>query len=106
MAATTTLHVDFVSESAAYRNTFGWYNSATGQGGILFANVESEGSHAPLTPGVSGMDFTIDATDLGNIQYFLIPDGATKNSSSDLSGPIRVIQLSGDSWAVARADSN
>ena len=41
MPTTTTLQVTFVSESAAYNNTFGWYNSQTGMGGILFADVES-----------------------------------------------------------------
>lgn len=51
----TTLQVDFVSESAGYRSTFGWYSSATGRGGLLFANVEAEGRHAPLNPGVSSV---------------------------------------------------
>ena len=46
---TTTLRVDFVSESAAYESTFGWYNKVTGVGGILFSDVEQEGRNAPLT---------------------------------------------------------
>ena len=102
----TTLRVDFVSESAGYRNSFGWYNKVTGQGGILFANVESDGKNAPLDPGSSFAEFTVNTADLGNIEYFLIPDGADKNSNSDLSSNIKVIQLSDGSWAVARADSN
>src|SRR5262245_40455427 len=102
----TTLRVDFVSESAGYRNSFGWYNKVTGQGGVLFASVEAEGSNRTVTPGVSFAEFTVNTADLGNIEYFLIPDGADKNSSNDLSGPIKVIQLSDGSWAVARADSN
>ena len=39
----TTLQVTFVSESASYQNTFGWYNKVTGVGGVLFADVEAEG---------------------------------------------------------------
>ena len=69
--ATTTLKATFVSESAGYQNTFGWYNKVTGLGGILFADVEAEGNNAPLTPGVSSVNFTVNTADLGNIQYFL-----------------------------------
>jgi hypothetical protein len=49
--ATTTLQVNFVSESADNANTFGWHNSVTGLGGVLFADVEREGRNAPLTAG-------------------------------------------------------
>src|SRR5882757_6145787 len=104
--ATTTLQVNFVSESAANANTFGWYNSVTGLGGIGFADVESEGSHAPLTAGVSTATFTVNTADLGNIQYFLISDGADLNSSSELAGPIKVIQLANGTWAVAQATAS
>ena len=104
--ATTTLQVNFVSESAANANTFGWYNSVTGLGGILFADVEADGSHAPLTSGVSTATFTVNTADLGNIQYFLISDGADLNSSSELAGPIKVIQLANGTWAVAQATAS
>ena len=50
-AETTTLRIDFVSESAGYRNGFGWYNARTGQGGTLFGNIEAEGAGAPLAAG-------------------------------------------------------
>src|SRR5262245_50343617 len=105
-AATTTLQVTFVSESASFDNTYGWYNAVTGAGGILFADVESEGSHAPLVAGVSSATFTVNTTDLGSIQFFLISDGYDRNSASSLSGPVKVIQLANGSWAVARADAN
>src|SRR4051812_3661141 len=107
MSTTTTLTVTFVSESAAYESTFGWYNKATGYGGILFADTEQEGHSAPLTPGVSSVNFTVNTADLGNIQFFLIPDGynLNKDQPDDLTGAIKVIQLSNGSWAVADVDS-
>src|SRR5262249_42926709 len=103
-----TLRADFVSESAAYRNTFGWYNSLTGMGGILFADVNSEGNHAALTPGASSTTFSVKASDLPYIQYFLISDGYDLNRGDpdDLTGPVKVIQLSDGSWAVADVDSH
>src|SRR5262247_926291 len=99
----TTLSVTFVSESATYDNTFGWYNSQTGMGGILFADVEAEGRHAPLVAGVSTATFTVKTSDLPYIQFFLVSDGYTLNQSdpNDLTGAIKVIQLSDGSWAVA-----
>src|SRR5262245_24958690 len=106
--ATTTLRVDFVSESAAYENTFGWYNKVTGVGGILFADVEAEGRNAPLTPGQSSATFTVNSADVGNIEFFLIPNGyhINKEDDGDLTGAIKVIQLSDGSWAVADVDSH
>ncbi|SFN60836.1 VCBS repeat-containing protein [Bradyrhizobium sp. Rc3b] len=107
MSDQTILRASFVSESAAYRNTFGWYNSSTGLGGILFANADSQGAGA-LTPGVSYVDFAVNTADLGKIQFFLIPDGAApgRNDADDLSGAIKVIKLSDGTWAVADVDAN
>jgi VCBS repeat-containing protein len=104
--ATTTLQVNFVSESAGNANTFGWYNSVTGLGGILFADVEADGRNAPLTAGISTASFTVNTSDVGNIQFFLISDGADLNSSSELAGPIKVIQQSNGTWAVAQATTS
>ena len=47
MSDQTILRVTFVSESAAYQNTFGWYNSVTGVGGILFADFDSHDRTLP-----------------------------------------------------------
>ena len=103
--ATTTLQATFVSESAAYESTFGWYNKVTGYGGILFADVEAEGNNAPLVAGVSSVKFTVNTADLGNIEFFLISDGYNRNSGDDFTGGIKVIRLSDGSWAVANVDS-
>jgi hypothetical protein len=97
--STTTLQVTFVSESASYSNTFGWYDSVTGMGGILFADVDA------LAPGATAT-FTVNTADLANIQYFLIPDGADHNTTAELTGAVKVIQLSDGTWAVADVDSN
>lgn len=107
MSDQTILRVTFVSESAAYRNTFGWYNSSTGLGGVLFANADSQGAGG-LTPGVSDVDFAVNTADLGKIQFFLIPDGAAqgRNDADDLSGAIKVIKLADGTWAVADVDAN
>ena len=64
---TTTLRVDFVSESAGQRNSFGWYNKATGVGGVVFASVEADGANAPLRPGVSMAEFSVSTADLGRL---------------------------------------
>src|SRR5262245_52831705 len=106
--ATTTLRVDFVSESAAYENVFGWYNKVTGVGGILFADVEQEGRNAPLVAGQSSATFTVNSSDVGNIQFFLISDGynLNQNDADDFTGAIKVIQLSDGTWAVADVDSS
>src|SRR5690349_10607976 len=107
MSDQTILRVTFVSESAAYQNTFGWYNSSTGIGGVLFADVDSQGPGA-LTSGVSYVDFAVNTADLGKIQFFLVPDGAApgRNAADDLSGTVKVIKLSDGTWAVADADAN
>jgi VCBS repeat-containing protein len=107
MVDQTTLRATFISESAAYQNTFGWYNSVTGLGGILFADVEAEGKNPAVVGGVSYADFTVNTADLPNIQFFLISDGYTLNKSDpdDLTGAIKVIKLSNGSWAVADVDA-
>lgn len=108
MADQTTLRATFVSESAAYRNTFGWYNSVTGVGGILFGSIEAEGSQRTVVAGQSYVDFKVNTADVGNIQYFLIADGGNLNADQpdDLTGNIKVIKLADGTWAVADADAN
>lgn len=106
MTSLTTLTVEFVSESAGYRNTFGWYNKRTGIGGILFGSIEAEGRNPTVRSG-DKVSFTVDSSDVGDIEYFLIPNGgdSCNNSRQELSGPVKVIQLANGSWAVASADS-
>lgn len=108
MADQTTLRATFVSESAAYRNTFGWYNTVTGVGGILFGSIEAEGSQRTVVGGQSYVDFTVNTADVGNIQFFLIADGGNLNADQpdDLTGAIKVIQLADGTWAVADVDAN
>lgn len=100
-----TFRVEFLSESAGYKNVFGYYNRETGEGGILFPNVEADGNNAPLEPGQSAAEFTVRAEDANKIEYFLISDGANLNSSSELSGRVRVTQAPDGSYRVARVDA-
>lgn len=106
--STTTLRATFISESAAYRSTFGWYNRVTGRGGILFADVEAEGDHPVLVAGQSYADFTVNTADLPDIQFFLVSNGAilNRNDADDLTGAIQVVRLSNGAYAIADVDSH
>ena len=103
-AESSTLVATFVSESAGSRNSFGWYNTETLEGGILFGSVEAEGRHPTVQPGVSTMSFTVDSADVGKIGFFLIPDGG--NHRDALSGAIKVVRLANGTWAVGQVDED
>jgi VCBS repeat-containing protein len=106
-AETSTLVVKFVSETAGYRNTVGWYNTATLAGGLLFGSVEADGSHPTVIPGVTTASFVVGSADVGRIGFFLIPDGGDICSNPDaLKGPVKVIKLADGNWAVALTDAN
>lgn len=102
---TETLRVEFISESAGYKNVLGYYNRESGEGGILFPTVEAEGKNAPLQPGKSVAEFSVKAEDVGKIEYFLISDGASLNSTQQLTGKIKVTQAADGSYGVARLDA-
>ena len=88
----TTLQITFVSESAGYQNTLGWYNSRTGEAGVIFLNTNDDGPKAGISPGTTA---TLEAEqsdiDAGNIGFFIIPNGASlygKGKKSVLDGPL------------------
>ncbi len=88
----TTLQITFVSESAGYDNAFGWYNSRTGEAGIIFISTNDDGPKAAISAGTTA---TIDVDqadiDAGNIGFFLIPNGADiygKGKHGALNGPL------------------
>lgn len=58
-----------------------------------------------LTPGVSAASFTVDSAAVDHIGYFLIPDGNGQNAATP-NGPVKVIQTTDGSWAVAKADAS
>ena len=66
-----TLQITFVSESAGYDNVLGWYNSRTGEAGIIFINTNDDGPCAGITAGTTA---TIQADqadiDAGTIGFF------------------------------------
>jgi CSLREA domain-containing protein len=61
-----------------------------------------------VVAGVSTAEFTVDTAELGNIEFFLIPNGGNRreNTAAELSGPVKVIQLGNGSWAVATANAS
>jgi Cadherin domain/Domain of unknown function (DUF4114) len=88
----STLQITFVSESAGYDNAFGWYNSRTGEAGIIFRSTNDDGPKAAISPGTS-VSLEVDQADIdaGNIGFFLIPNGADiygKGRHSALNGPL------------------
>jgi len=73
--------VTFESESAGFHNTFGYFIEGTDEAGIIFADLDE----TTLAPGtVETLDLT--AIPYEKLEFFLIPDGATKNAGlfSDL----------------------
>ncbi|HEX5110136.1 MAG TPA: cadherin domain-containing protein, partial [Vicinamibacterales bacterium] len=87
-----TLQITFVSESAGYDNVLGWYNSRTGEAGIIFLSTNDDGPHASISPGTIA-ELEVDQSDIdaGNIGFFLIPNGADlygTGEKSVLNGPL------------------
>jgi flagellin-like hook-associated protein FlgL len=105
-APTTTLRATFTSESAGYRNVFGYYNTKTGEAHVLFGNVEAEGGNAPLKAGQSSAEFTVNTADVKDIGYFLISDGASLNAAAALAGKLKVARAADGSFGLARADAS
>ncbi len=80
------VEVTFESESAGFRNTFGYSIEDTGEAGILFADVDE----STLAPGTTKtVDLTAQQYD--KLAFFLVPDGATKNA--DLFANLDAIDL-------------
>jgi len=88
----TTLQITFVSESAGYRNTLGYYNKRTGEVEIIFLDTNDDGRKAGVAAGDSVMlDVEQSDIDAGNIGFFIIPNGADiygTGNKSKLNGPL------------------
>jgi hypothetical protein len=73
------LHVGFVDEEAGLRSSLGWYDRASGDAGILIANVDKV-----TNPGLA--DFTatlvLSTEQLRHLGLFLIPGGYDLNRSA------------------------
>jgi hypothetical protein len=90
MGPSTTLTVTFKSEEAGYANAMGWYNSRTGEAGILFKNTNDDGWNAGVKAG-DQRNLTVLQSDVdgNNIGFFLIPNGANELSKALLSSSMR-----------------
>jgi len=87
-----TLQITFVSESAGYDNVLGWYNSRTGEAGILFIDTNDDGPDAGISAGTTAtIDVEQSDIDAGYIGFFVIPNGAEiygTDEDSALNGPL------------------
>jgi len=87
-----TLQITFVSENAGYDNVLGWYNSRTGEAGIIFLSTNDDGPDAGISAGTTAT-IEVDQADIdaGYIGFFLIPNGAEiygTDEDSTLNGPL------------------
>ena len=88
-AGPISVSVTFKSESAAFRNTFGYFLKDTGKAEIIFADVDE----STLDSGAMEA-FDLTAEEAEQLQFFLIPDGARKNAGlfSDLDAIDLVVE--------------
>ena len=98
---TTRLSASFVSESASFHDTFGWYDTVTGRGGVLFSSIEAQGKYPNVAPGTEH-SFAVATADLSHIQFFLVPDGGDLAPVSDEApdAPVLVTRLADGAWGV------
>jgi hypothetical protein len=88
----TTLQITFVSESAGYQNTLGWYNTRTGEAGIVFIDTNDDGPNPGISAGTTAtLEVEQSDLDAGYIGFFIIPNGAQRygtGENSVLNGPL------------------
>ena len=89
----------FIREQAGLQSTLGWYDTQSGEGEILFSRIEAVGSAPTVIPNETQVSFTVDADQVDNVGYFLIPDGGRLNGLS--TGAVEVSQLGNGRWVVS-----
>ena len=79
---------------AGYNNSYGYYvmdaNGNPTQGAIIWPNVKT----------TTGQSFTIQGVDPANVGFFIIPDGASKNSGLQPGMGVTFAKDSGGKWAA------
>ncbi len=100
--------INFVTEDAAFRNTFGIYNRVTREARILVDNVDLQSN-----PDLAGFETTLYLTDqdLANLEFFLIPNGASRNAIYLLNTPsaqrkLEVFQDNDNKWRLRDLNNN
>lgn len=88
--------IAFLSASADNKNSFGYFDADTGNGQLIWSDLNS------ATPGDS---FSITVADLEKHGFFLIPDGAERNvtgggSTLYSSGDQVTFQKNGSGWDI------
>jgi len=71
------LEIAFRSESADFRNTFGWYDRTTGEARILLANTDLD-SDPNVIRFLAELNLTPEQ--YRNLEFFLIPNGYAENA--------------------------
>ncbi len=103
-AGSVRLEVSFVSETAGYRSTYGWYDTETGEAHILVANVDTA-----TNPDIDGFTATVSLPDdqLDQVAFFIIPDGYSQNDDPGeplANGDATALDLEvfndGDGWQI------
>ncbi|MCR6629030.1 MAG: DUF4114 domain-containing protein [Magnetospirillum sp.] len=94
----TTISVTDLGGSAGYNNTYGYYvigdDGTPAYGEILFVNANNS----------VGSTVTIEGVDPSHIGYFIIPDGASRNSGLTAGEPVDFVRDANGNWLVADSD--
>ncbi len=99
------VEIVFQGETAAYKNTFGYY-TVDGSGnihnvGIVFDNASRAGSGGNLVTGVSSETITIPEGQY--VEFFIIANGFRENDSFDsidlANGELNFLNAAGDAFA-------
>ena len=105
-----TVRVTFISEDAGYRSTFGWYDTATLEGRVLAANVDTKSN--PAIEGFAAA-FDLGPDELDNLGFFLIPNGYARNgkmlkppATEDPSTLELEVFDDGGNWKIKDADTD
>ncbi len=100
------LTIRFAGESAAFKSTYGWYESNTLQARVIVANADVQTNPA-LAYFVTELPLT--ASEFDNLGFFLIPDGYALNEPELAGGDPSALNLEvfhdGGIWKIRDADS-
>jgi len=99
------LEIAFRSESADFRNTFGWYDRTTGEARILLANTDLDSD-----PNVIRFlaELSLTPEQYRNLEFFLIPDGYRENGWLTQGDPTQLelrLVNEGGAWILREIDT-
>mgnify|MGYP000294836128 CR=1 FL=1 len=99
------LEIRFESESADFRNVFGWYDRTTGEAHILLANTDLD-SDPNVIRFLAELNLTPEQ--YRNLEFFLVPNGYAENGWLAEGDPtqleLRLVQ-EGGGWILKELDT-